>query len=100
MACTDKRGNISIQKLVDAKGKIDPQTFQLREDVTQETKDYWSYVGRDYRIFTLKKGKMTLAEAMEKDDVQQQLKMEHLVHLATEAGIDKYQQLSIPMENC
>ena len=93
MACTDKRGNISIQKLVDAKGKIDPQTFQLREDVTQETKDYWSYVGRDYRIFTLKKGKMTLAEAMAKDDVQQQLKMEHLVHLATEAGIDKYQQL-------
>lgn len=93
MACTDKKGRINIQKLVDAKEKIDPQTFQLREDISQETKDYQAYVGRDYRIFTLRKGKGSLKEVMAKDDVAQQIQNERLTRLASEAGIEKYQQL-------
>lgn len=93
MAGTDKKGNIHIQKLADAKGRIDLQTFQLREDITQETKDYLAYVGRDYRIFTLRKGKTSLAEAMQKEATQQQQETERLTRLVTEAGIDKYAQL-------
>ena len=93
MASTDKKGNINIQKLADAKGRIDLQTFQLREDITQETKDYLVYVGRDYRIFTLRKGKGSLTEAMQKEEAQQQQETERLTRLVTEAGIDKYAQL-------
>ena len=93
MAGTDKKGNINIQKLADAKGRIDRQTFQLREDIIQETKDYLVYVGRDYRIFTLRKGKTSLTEAMQKEEAQQQQETERLIQLVTEAGIDKYSQL-------
>lgn len=93
MASTDKEGNIHIQKLADAKGKIDPHTFQLRQDITQETKDYLAYVGRDYRIFTLRKGKASLTEAMQKEEAQQQQETERLTQLVAEAGIDKYAQL-------
>ena len=93
MAGTDKKGNINIQKLADAKGRIDRQTFQLREDIIQETKDYLVYVGRDYRIFTLRKGKTSLTEAMQKEEAQQQQETERLIRLVTEAGIDKYAQL-------
>ena len=93
MAGTDKKGGIHIQKLADAKGRIDLQTFQLREDITQETKDYLAYVGRDYRILTLRKGKTSLAEAMQKEATQQQQETERLTRLAKEAGIEKYAQL-------
>jgi len=93
MACTNRNGSISIQKLVDAKGKIDPQTLQLREDITEETKDYMVYVGRDYRIFTLRKGKGSLRKAMQKEEARQQQEAERLNRLVTEAGIDKYANL-------
>lgn len=93
MASTDKKGDIHIQKLADAKGRIDPQTFQLREDITQETKDYLVYVGRDYRIFTLRKGKGSLTEAMQKEETQKQKETARLTRLVAEAGIDKYAQL-------
>lgn len=93
MAHTDANGKISIRKLVDSQGKIDPQTLQLREDVTTETRDYWAYVGRDYRIFTLRKGKTPLAEAMAKDDSTQQQHYARMANIAKEAGIEKYQQL-------
>ena len=93
MASTDKKGNIHIQKLADAKGRIDPQTFQLREDITQESKDYLAYVGRDYRIFTLRKGKTSLTKAMQKEEAQQQQETEKLTRLVADAGIDKYAHL-------
>ena len=93
MANTDKKGNVHIQKLADAKGRIDPQTLQLREDIIQTTKDYLVYVGRDYRIFTLRKGKGSLTETMQKEEVRQQQETERLTRLVAEAGISKYAQL-------
>ena len=93
MANTDKKGNVHIQKLADAKGRIDPQTLQLREDIIQKTKDYLVYVGRDYRIFTLRKGKGSLTETMQKEEVRQQQETERLTRLVAEAGISKYAQL-------
>ena len=93
MANTDKKGNIHLQKLADAKGRIDPQTLQLREDIIQKTKDYLVYVGRDFRIFTLRKGKGSLTEAMQKEEVRQQQETERLTRLVAEAGISKYAQL-------
>lgn len=93
MAHTDAKGSIQIRKLVDAQGKIDPQSLVLREDVTSETNDYRAYVGRDYRIFTLRKGKISLAEAMAKDDSIQQRHNERMARLVEEAGIEKYQHL-------
>lgn len=93
MATTDQKGHFSIRKLVDAQGKTDPQSFQLREDITASTNDYWAYVGRDYRIFTWPKKKGGLQEAMAKDDSRQQQQYERALQMATEAGIEKYQQL-------
>lgn len=93
MAHTDAKGDISIRKLVDAQGKTDPQTLQLKEDVTTETRDYWAYVGRDYRIFTLRKGKTPLTKAMAEDDSLQRQHYARMTSIAKEAGIEKYQQL-------
>ena len=92
-AITDKKGDISIIKLVDAKGKIDAQTLQLKENIISETKKYIAYVGKDYRIFSLRKGKGTLKEAMAKDSVAQRQQWERMTMMAAEAGIKGYSQL-------
>jgi len=93
LASTDKNQNIQIKKLIDAKEKIDPQTLQLKEDISAKTNDYEAYVGRDYRIFVKNRDKVSLAEAMAKDDLLEQQKLERLSLIASKAGIDKYQTL-------
>jgi len=93
MATSDDKGGIHILKLIDAKEKIDPQTLQLMEDIQAEAHHYEAYVGRDYRIFIQKKGKISLAEAMAKDDILQQQQDERLHRIVEKAGIEKYQFL-------
>ncbi len=93
MATTDNKQCIHIRKLIDAKGKTDPQTFQLKEDISARTNGYESYVGRDYRIFTKHIDKVSLAEAMAKEDTIEQKKSEQLRFIADKAGIEKYQEL-------
>ncbi len=92
-ATTDKKGAISILKLVDAKEHIDAQTLQLRGDIVSETPKYIAYVGKDYRIFCLRKGKGTLQEAMTRDAVAERQQSERMTLMAAEAGIKKYSQL-------
>ena len=92
-ATTDKKGAISILKLVDAKEHIDAQTLQLRGDIVSETPKYIAYVGKDYRIFCLRKGKGTLQEAMTRDAVAESRQSERMTLMAAEAGIKKYSQL-------
>ena len=93
MATTHDKGNFTIRKLVDAQGKIDPQTFQLHDDITTSANGYWAYVGRDYRIFTWPKKKGNLQQAMDKDDARQRQQHERALQMITNAGIEKYQQL-------
>ena len=92
-ATTDKKGAISILKLVDAREHIDTQTLQLRGDIVSETPKYIAYVGKDYRIFCLRKGKGTLQEAMARDAVAESRQRERMTLMAAEAGITKYSQL-------
>ena len=92
-ATTDKKGAISILKLVDAKEHIDAQTLQLKENIVSETPKYIAYVGKDYRIFCLRKGKGTLQEAMTRDAVAERQQSERMTLMAAEAGIKKYSQL-------
>ena len=92
-ATTDKKGAVSILKLVDANEHIDAQTLQLRGDIVSETPKYIAYVGKDYRIFCLRKGKGTLQEAMTRDAVAESRQRERMTLMAAEAGITKYSQL-------
>ena len=54
---TNEEGEIKIKMIFDAKDDIVPTTFQLKNNVFSETKDYISWIGADYRILTYKKGK-------------------------------------------
>ena len=98
MAHADEQGNIHIVKLIDAQGKIDPQSLVLREDIAAQTGNYLSYVGRDYRIFTMRKRKAgnwqhVLAKAMQREDSLHRQQTDYLTNLSAEAGITKYAQL-------
>ncbi len=92
LASTDRQGKVNIQKLIDAKDKVDPQTLQLQEDISAETKDYQAYVGRDYRIFCQRKGMTPLLESMNKAEQLQQQQDDYLAQIIAEVGITKYLQ--------
>ena len=93
MAHGSEKG-IHITKLFDSHGQVDPQTLQLKEDVIAASRDYHIYIGRDYRIFVLpKSARLSLTEAMAKDEADHQQLMEHMERIAQAAGIDKYSQL-------
>jgi len=92
LASTDNQGKVEIRKLIDAKGKIDPQTLQLQEDIIGETRDYQVFIGCDYRIFYQRKGKGPLLETMDKVAQQQRLQNEKLSRIIADVGISKYQQ--------
>ena len=93
MARCDKQG-VNIIRLFDSNGQIDTQTLQLHHDVTTRNKGYHIYIGRDYRLFVMPTTtRLSLQEAMDKDEAdsrQRQLQMQQTAH---QAGIDKYSEL-------
>ena len=93
MARTGADGQVSIRRLIDAKGKTDPQTLRLREDIVAESGGYEAYQGRDYRIYAQRKGRLTLAEAMANDSAADSRRVDMMRRMAAEAGIGRYQQL-------
>ena len=94
-AYTDKLGNIHISKLFDSKGKIHPQTMQLYNDVATTSQNQFIYIGRDYKLFTMrKKGHQTdFTTAMSNSDSLLARQQHRLTAIAQEAGISKYSSL-------
>lgn len=86
--------NISITKLFDSRGMIDPQTLQLKQDITTQHQGYQIYIGRDYRLFIQPAtSTLPLADAMAKELADSLEHQRQLEQTAKEAGIDKYSQL-------
>ena len=84
---------IRITKLFDSHGQIEPQTLQLRHDVRTTAHGYAAYIGRDYRILTVKGTLKSLDAALEKDAEKEQQQTARLQQKAETAGIAKYSQL-------
>ena len=95
LATTDERGEAVITKLFDATRYTDPHTLHLREDVTAQSHGYTFYIGRDYRLFLMRTPKTPSAftTAMQQEEEQQRQQQEQMVHMAQEAGINKYTHL-------
>ncbi len=95
MAYADQQG-VHISKLFDSNGQIDTQTFQLYHDAVGKSLGYMYYVGRDYRLFTLRDGnRQKLMAAMAKNDAVQRQQDSLLQTMVSAAGISKYSQLYI-----
>ena len=94
LAHSDKNGAISITKLFDSKGQIEPQTFQLKHDIVTSSHGFTAYIGRDYRLFLMRQGsQQALANAMKNEESQHLQHVTRLEQMAALAGIDKYTSL-------
>lgn len=94
LASTDKEGLPQLTKLYDARGKIDAQSFQLKEDVVGKTRDYSFYIGRDFRLFIMRnQPKADLTKAMAQAQADSLKQEAHHLLLLNEAGINKYSSL-------
>jgi len=49
-------GNIRIRLLYDARNDINPYDMKLKHNVLGETKEYIFWIGKDYKIFVIRKG--------------------------------------------
>ena len=92
MATTTPKGHIDIKTLFSSKGKINPFTYQLYRDYCEENNGYSVWVGRDYRIFAVPRGKQ-LQQRMADNDNLQQRKNTQLEAIVAQAGINDYVQI-------
>ena len=56
LAGTEKDGKIWLRMLFDSRGKVNPYSFQLNYNVLSETKDYLSWIAKDFNIISIAKG--------------------------------------------
>lgn len=57
LASTDTKGRIRIKILFDSHEEIDPHDYHLLHNVLAETKEYISWIGTDYKVYSFRKGK-------------------------------------------
>ena len=93
LATTNRQDSAIISRLYDASRDIDPQTLQLRHDITASVKGYTFYIGRDYRLFLTRSKVATLATAMAKAAAEEATATARLTRQAAAAGINQYAQL-------
>ena len=88
------RKGVSISRLFDSRGQIDPQTLQLKDDIVATNGNQTFYIGRDYRLFCQSNtSRQELLTAMQQEETAQTQHEARLQQMVAEAGISKYSQL-------
>lgn len=57
LASVDKEGQVNIKILFDSRNEINDHNYLLKHNVLSETEEYISWVGTDYKVAAIRKGK-------------------------------------------